>query len=67
MLPGVENKEQPQGAHYECEMVPMDGPDGVTRHIPVYRCYGADGQPTLITATEFHGAVERGEQNITYR
>lgn len=65
-LPGIENKEQPQGGTtYEREMVPMDGPDGVTRHIPVYRCYGPDGRPTLITATEFRAAEARGEQ-ITY-
>lgn len=65
MLPGVENKEQPRSVVYEREMVPMDGPDGVTRHIPVFRSYGADGQPTLITATEFRAAEARGEQ-ITY-
>lgn len=64
MLPGIENKEQPQGTVYERELVPMDGPDGVTRHVPVFRAYGPEGT-TLITATEFRAAEERGEQ-ITY-
>lgn len=64
MLPGIENKEQPH-ATYEREMVPMEGPDGVVRHIPVFRAYGTDGSPTLITATEFRSAEARGEQ-ITY-
>lgn len=62
MLPGVENKEQPhQGTTYEREMVPMEGPDGVSRHIPVYRSYGPSG-PTLITASEFRAAEDRGDQ-----
>ena len=64
MLPGIENKEQPRET-YEREMVPMEGPDGVSRHIPVFRSYGPDGSPTLITAVEFRAAEARGEQ-ITY-
>lgn len=64
MLPGIENKEQPQqGTTYEREMVPMDGPDGVTRHVPVYRSYGPEG-PTLITAAEYRAAESRGDQTI---
>lgn len=65
MLPGVENKEQPHSVYYEREMVPTVGPDGVPRHVPVYRAYSADGQPTLITAAEFHAAEARGEQTTT--
>lgn len=64
MLPGIENKEQPQNTTYEREMVPMEGSDGVARHIPVFRAYTADG-PMLITAAEFRAAESRGDQ-ITY-
>ena len=63
MLPGIENKEQPGGRTYEREMVPMDRPDGSMHVIPVYRRHER-GEATLITAQEFHDAMERGEQII---
>lgn len=67
MLPGIENKEQPRdGARYEREMVPIDGPDGVTRYVPVYRIVNADGTYELITSTDFHDAQHRGE-SMTYK
>lgn len=64
MLPGVENKEQPGRGTYEREMVPIDRPDGSTHVIPVYRRYDGRGGSTLVTADEYHSAIERGEQII---
>lgn len=62
-LPGIENKEQPRGRVYEREMVPMERPDGSLHVIPIYRRHER-GEAVLITAQEFHDALERGEQII---